>query len=67
MFDWLKKLADQSFRTREPINEREALPGQNTGVDYSCTVLPLTNHQAVPVSVVGLIETIERNPHLRRP
>lgn len=67
LIDWLKTLADQSFRACEPINERETLPVQNDGVDYSCTVLPLTNRQAVPVSVVGLIETIEKHPDLKRP
>ena len=59
LIDWLKTLADESFRAREPITERETLPVQTGGRDYSCTVLPLTNRQGVPVSVVGLIETIE--------
>jgi hypothetical protein len=59
LIDWLKTLATESFRKRQPIIQRDTLPIQTGGMDYSCTVIPLTNRQAVPVSVIGLIETVE--------
>lgn len=62
LIDWLRRLANDCFQTREPISERETFPVKDGSVDYSCTVIPVTKRQLVPISVVGLIESVERHP-----
>jgi hypothetical protein len=58
LIDWVRNLAAESFQSREPLSERESFAAQSGTVTYSCTVMPLTNRQFVPVSVVGVIENV---------
>ena len=65
LIDWLKTLAADSFEAREPISERETFPIQSGSIAYSCTVAPLTDRQFAPVSVIGLIESVEGRSNQR--
>lgn len=58
---WLESLAQNSYRSRKPLTESESFPIRAGNVAYTCTVVPLINQQSVPVSVAGLIESVERN------
>ena len=59
LIDWLKTLAGDSYQTREPISERDTFPMRSGSVSYSCTVVPITDRQSIPVSVIGLIESVD--------
>ncbi len=59
LIDWLKTLASESYQTHEPIFERDTFQMLSGSVSYSCTVVPITNRQSVPVSVIGLIESVD--------
>jgi hypothetical protein len=67
LIDWLRRLASESYEAKEPMSERESFPVRAGNAAYSCTVLPLTNRQFVPVSVVGVIETVEGDPISKGP
>ena len=66
LIDWLRRLASESFQAGEPMSERESFPVRAGTIDYTCTVLPLTNRQSVPASVVGVIESVEAEPTSKR-
>ena len=59
LITWLRSLAERSYKSREPQTESESFPIDEDSVRYTCTVVPLIDQQSVPVSVVGLIESVE--------